>query len=238
MLSNSFDSATLYDYQTEYSCEESGCNDEGICRCGRIYDERATLINISDITNNIYDQFISPDSKSGKRHERISQIFYGGEEIDKYCINRIISHFKAWDPNNWTIGVVGGYYGEEIGGVELDKDVLYDIFDACSIVIGFETIADKIRFVLNLEYGYILNELKNSDFELISIYKTDIDFDKMNKKHTENVRKENALYYLPDSYSLPRGIVRKLKNGRYTIIDGFHRIIVTGNYEFKVFCVK
>lgn len=236
MISNSFDSCVSYDYQTEYSCEESGCNDEGICRCGRIYDDVVKSVSISEMTNYIYNHFI-PNSKAGKRHERISQIFYGGEEVDKYCINRIISHFKAWDSSNWIVNIIGGYYGEEIGGVELDKEVLYSISDACDIVLGFETIADKIRFVLTLEYGYILNELKDSDFELISIYKTDIDFDKMNKKHTENVRKENALYYLPDSYSLPRGIVRKL-NDRYTIIDGFHRIIVTGNYEFKVFCVK
>ena len=26
-------------YDTMYSCDESGCDDEGVCRCGQIYNQ-------------------------------------------------------------------------------------------------------------------------------------------------------------------------------------------------------
>ena len=40
-----------FDYNYEYSCEDSGCNSEGICRCGRIYEEKIKFVNINKLTN-------------------------------------------------------------------------------------------------------------------------------------------------------------------------------------------
>ena len=62
MLKNDY-YAPQYDYNTEYSCEESGCHVESICRCGRIIDARVESVDLSYLTNEIYDQLLTSNSK-------------------------------------------------------------------------------------------------------------------------------------------------------------------------------
>jgi len=100
-----------------------------------------------------------------------------------------------------------------------------------------QSLSDKLKFCLNLEYGHILPELKTVDFEIISIYKTDIDFKKLNQEHIESCKQEDLTHYSSHNYSLPRGIVKR-KGDTYTIVDGYHRIIATDQKAFEVFLVR
>jgi len=238
MLRNSYYS-TQYDYDREYSCyvdEDSYCAQDGICRCSRIYNAHVTDVDMRSMTEEIYKQFVDTDSLQGKRDARLSELFSGGPEVDKYCINRIITHYRLWNPDNWKVNVSGGYYGDEIDDVSLDDIILKQVSKDCSDMIQLSSIRDKLRFVLTLEYGYLLDDIRVSDFDIISITKEDIDFKKLNKNHIENVLKEDLSFYSSDKYVLPRGVVRR-SGDKYKIVDGFHRI-TAGEKTFKVFCIK
>ena len=238
MLSNSFEyNGVTYDYDTRYSCEESGCDDDGICRCGRIENARVTSVNIHDIVNSIYSQLVDTNSKAGKRNQKLDDFFYGGSEVDKYCIDRILRHYKIWDLGLWDVNSSGGYYGDEIDGVQLSTIVFNQISKDCYDLLQLDTLSDKLKLVLTLEYGYLLDDLKDVDFELIEINKNEIDFKKLNQKHINRVKSENIDYYKSFNYILPRGIVKR-SGSLYTIVDGFHRIISSDLFKFKVFCIK
>ena len=233
-----------YTYNTEYSCETSGCNQEGICRCGSIVDLEVTKIDLSYLTQEIYEQLIPSDRKSRKRDTKLSQLLYGGEVVDKYCIYRILSINKVYNPSLWEVNITGGYYGDEIDGVHLDKSVLSKIESECQKLFELEGLSDKLRYVIELEYGYVLDDLQDCEFELISIYKSYIDFKKLNQNHIKMVKMEDLDHYSIDKYDLPRGIVRGDSSGwipvdNYKIVDGFHRIIAAPDKKsFQVFCVK
>jgi len=234
MLKNNYKSPR-YNYNTDYSCEKSGCYDEGICRCGRINDARVESVDLSYLTIEIYDQLVPSDKKSKKRDTKLSDLLYGGEIVDKYCIYRILSINKVWHPDLWEVNTTGGYYGDEIDDVTLDIVTLSKVSTECSKLFDLTTLKDKILYVVELEYGFVLDELKNCDFELITIYKNHIDFKKLNQNHIKNVKMEDLSHYSEDMYDLPRGIVRG-EIDSYKIVDGFHRIIAASDKKsFEVF---
>lgn len=239
ILENRFNSIVIYNYEIEYSCSDSGCVSDWICRCGRIYDARVTHVDLIRMSEQIYDFIMNPMTKSGKRNSKIDTIFYGGRQIDIYCINRIVTKYKIFNPDVWTVGVVGGYYGDEIGDVYLDKITFNLIIELCEKVLSFDNLSDKIKYVLSIEYGYLLDDIYNSEFDLIEIDKSDIDFSALNKNYISNIEKSlplkhNNYIFYGDDYNLPRGIVRKFGN-KYKIVDGYHRILSAGDDKFKVF---
>lgn len=242
MLENNFNQYIIeLDYHTEYSCEDSGCY-EDICRCGRINDIRIISIDFNKLVDMIYDSLTDYNSKAGKRQQRISQLLYGGEVVDKYCINRIITKYKLYETCNWTIQVDGGYYGDEIGNITINQIIFDLVKSECQKLMELETISEKIKLVLSLEYGYLLTDLGNKDFEIIRISKSDIDFKSLNQNHIKLVNEEKSVnglsHYNSFFYHLPRGVVRKIGN-QFKIVDGFHRIMeIDSTGEFEVFCVN
>lgn len=244
MLKSDYTYCTDYDYDTEFRCEEAGCYEEGICRCGSIVNSYVKSVNLSTLTNEIYSQFMPEDKKSRKRENRISEILYGGEIIDKYCIYRILVKNKVFIPDNWNVVTCHGYYGDEIESVCVDTHLLTIVNKHCEKLFTLNTLSEKLKYVIELEYGYLLDDLKDCDFELISIYKNYIDFKKLNQNHIKMVKMKDLDYYSSDNYDLPRGIVREDSAGwipvdNYKIVDGFHRMIAAPDRKsFQVFCIK
>ena len=234
MLKNNY-YAPQYDYNTEYSCEESGCHEEGICRCSRIVDAHVESVDLTYLTTEIYEQLIPSDKKSKKRDTKLSELLYGGEIVDKYCIYRILSINKVWNTDLWEVNTSGGYYGDEVDGVTLEIATLSKVSTQCSKIFELTTLKDKLLYVIELEYGFVLDDLKGCDFELITIYKNHIDFKKLNQNHIKNVKMEDLSHYWEQNYDLPRGIVRgDIDN--YKIVDGYHRIIAASDKKsFEIF---
>lgn len=226
-----------FDYNYEYSCEDSGCNSEGICRCGRIYEEKIKFVNINKLTNFFYDKFFTDDSKCGLRNEKLNTILYGGSEIDKYCINRILTHNRLYNKDIWDISVSSGYYGDEINGVFLQEEILSSMISSCNKILSMNTLSEKIKYVLTTEYEYLLDILKDSNFEIIEIDRSLIDLKHVNQKHLTAVKNKDLSFY--SDYDLPLGIVKKVSDEplTYKIVDGFHRIVSTTKSNFKVFCL-
>jgi hypothetical protein len=227
-----------YNYDTNFSCEESGCNDEGICRCGRISNAVVESVDLTRLTDEIWLQFTPDTEKQRRRENKIAQLLYGGETVDKYCIYRILVINKVYETSNWEVIVTGGYYGDEIESVEIDHFLAEKISEQCDHLFTLSTLADKLKFVLKLDYGYILEDIQGHDFELISIYKSEIDFKKLNQNHINLCKIEPLDFYYESQYNLPRGIIRGTTDD-YRIIDGFHRILAAKDRsKFEVFLLK
>jgi hypothetical protein len=183
-------------YNSESHCECYGCHDEGICRCRTIVDAKVTEIPKSD--------------------EIVSRLWPYADLIDLYCIERILSLNSIWDINAWEVEICGGYYGQEVDGIVFSNAAACD--NLIETLLKLDKDSDKIEFVLNLEYGYILNCLKNLTWEAI-----EVPFDKLifgQEDHYVKLNKDAMLVY--GQWCLPRAICLE-HDGMYKVADGYHR---------------
>jgi hypothetical protein len=201
-----------------------------------IENVRLNDIDMNDLTEFFYSQIVDIKSKSGKRNEKINTLFYGGNEIDKYCINRILTINKLWNKELWEVVVCPGYYGDEIDKILLDKKIFNKIVDEIDMSLFLDTIEDKVKYILELEYGKVIDLLNYNNFEIIEIDKSEIEF--TNKNHFEIVSKKDLKFY--KNYPYIYGVVSKnqKKHGKnYKIIDGYHRISSADKKTIKVILI-
>lgn len=230
-------SGVNYDYNTSNSCAESGCDSEGICRCGVIQNAHITNIDVNAMSNEIYGMYFDK-SKQQIREDKINTVLYGtSKELDIYCIDRVLRNNKIWDESKWDISVVGGYYGEEIGSIKLDSK-FSNIQDDIESLLNLNSFKEKVNYLLHMEYGYILPELDGCDYEMSTISRSDAVFG--SDGHYRKIQKEDLSHYV--LYSGISGIVKK-DGDKYKIIDGYHRIYAGGlgkfkNVDIKVILVK
>jgi hypothetical protein len=233
-LRNDFKYSVSYDYDTEYSCEESGCVEEGICRCGYITNTYLYNVDISDITSNIYSD-IFDNSISTKRHNAINSLWGITTEIDKYTIDRILRINKVWKPEFWEINVGGGYYGQEIDEVVIIEDMIQKLNIQLESAFEIDNLTQRIEYLLELENGFILDELKDKRYSVSVIDIDDITFS--NPEHRKRVLIEELEHYSDKNYKGIRGIVKKDGN-KFKLIDGYHRLSKTENKLVKVLVVE
>lgn len=229
----SFTNDVNYNYDTEYYCEESGCNEEGICRCSTINNAVVYEVNMKSICDSIYCLYFD-NSKSSNRNLIIDSVLYDiTPEINIYTIDRILRHYKIWEENNWEIQIIGGYYGQEIGNVYLSN--LIEIREKINEAFLINNIKDRVEYLLMLEYGNILPELENCIYEVDTININDISFGSLG--HKNKVDNKNLTYYSDKEYTGIRGIVMK-DFSKYRLIDGYHRCSSTENKSVKVIIAK
>ena len=224
-----------YEYNTQSNCDEHGCDDEGICRCSTIENARVENVDVKIIVDKIYALYFD-NSKSTKRHNTINSILYGmGKEIDIYTIDRIVRAHKIWKSDNWDISIEGGYYGEELGDIKIIESLTKRIESDLELAFDIDDLDKRIEFILNVEYGYILPELVNSKYEIIEIKKSDIIFG--SDGHYRKIKKENLEHYTNKNYPGIRGIVKE-KDGKFRLIDGYHRVYKFDGDLIKVLKAK
>lgn len=235
LIDKDFKYSIDYDYNTQYSCEESGCNEEGICRCGTIYDQCINTVDVSDIVGQIYSEYFD-NSISTKRDNNINSILYGiTKDIDLYTIDRIVRHFKLWEPYNWDMEIEGGYYGQEMGDITILPNITKKIESNLDIAFSIDNLSGRIEYLLGLEYGRLLPELVGCKYEIIEVNKEDIIFG--SEGHYEKVKYKKLDHYLDSNYNGIRGVVllkeRKAGN-KFRLIDGYHRCSSTQKDKVKV----
>lgn len=192
MIKYDYDSVQGYDHWQRCA------ND--YCRCSRIEN-----IVIQDVDVSIfYTEIIRILSKE---YEEISL-------QHRYCIDRLLSIHKLFDPSLWEIGVVGGYYGEETSDASFANkvDLLADIYK----VMSLDT--DKaIEFILEREYGYLLKSLKGKTYTVYSLSIDEVDIP--NDHYLKSVDTES------NSPSGINGLLLK-EHDKLKLIDGYHRYTV------------
>lgn len=190
-----------YEYDSVTNCEYRGCSPDDYCRCGTIENARVT----EPVCSWDYTQ------KEFKKANLITQ----------YCVERILSCLKVWDCSAYTVNTEGDYYGEVIGSITWDASNEADkLIDK---LLSLDSNHDRVRFVLNVEYGHILPAIQQSAFIVEDINKSDIIFP--NENHYIKLDKGVLKHY--EDYPFPRGIVRvgvKNSNPVYYVVDGYHRI--------------
>jgi hypothetical protein len=224
-----------YDYSSYTDCSNSGCDDEGICRCSTIENECVKYVYINQIVESVFNN-LSPSGISKLRNDRLNLILPDNDDIiNKYGIWRLSVIHKLWNTDLYDISVEGGYYGQEIGEITLDSKIQQKWEADCITFWNLDTLKEKIFFLLEKEYGNVLPNLKNLTPKLITICFDDIDWKSTNHNHITNVNKKNCDYYNDNTYKLPRGIVRNIGGGKYQLVDGYHRILHSNNLKFDVY---
>jgi len=209
----------------DYSCEESGCNDEGICRCGVI--DRVTL------STNLYD-FV--------------YLYEGPEGIEKalwYWFYKLMSRKHG----ECQFEAHGSYYGEELTSASYGE-----AFSTAMSKFEDLSVNDKIYYLLTQENGFVLPEvLKVKEWELKPVFLSAISplqNDKVDQNFITNLswhvlglsKKTNkpdpkefsymAMLCLPDPLT---------KEKTFKIVDGRHRLTLFSQMGFKyvfVICPK
>lgn len=198
---------TNLQYEVEYDYERSECTcnayeDGDYCRCTTIKRAWVESINVKLVIKKLYDKYCKEPS-----------------DMNEYCFDRICTAFKIYDEDYYIIESCGGYYGEEIEGVYFENES--KVVEAFLKVLNFEFDIEKIKFVLELEYGYLLDKVKNATVAYIFPVATKtIDlpqqeyFIKLDKAVIEDYKNRK----LPIAVCLECG-------GRYKLIDGYHRFV-------------
>ena len=220
-----------YDYNNYYSCSESGCNEEGICRCGVIENAYVESVDITSITNKIYDSY-NDNSISTKRNSTINSILGGvSKEIDIYTIDRILRINKVYEPSNWDVQVCGGYYGEEIDDVILEDSVAKKIENQLEDAFNIIDLTERIEFLLMLEYGELLPSLQGCKYSIETVERDSIIFG--SDEHYRKVNSKNLEHYSDKKYQGIRGIAL-VKGDKFRLIDGYHRSSTSENRTIKL----
>lgn len=213
-----------YTPEGEYSCSERGCDDEGICRCYRIISVEIESVDLMAITNTIYDRMFPKGSIQTKRDNQINIILNGYDQAtaDKYCIYRILVTNRVFDAGSWEPTWEHNYYGEEVSSIDL---IPYrKVNEEIEKVVSMENLSDKIKFVLTLEYGRVLERLQDLDFTIVMANRDDIVLGQTN--HQTTVGLKNLDFYSDRKYDLPRGVAYS-DGTKWRIVDGYHRISQT-----------
>jgi hypothetical protein len=197
-----------YDYDYDGWC---GCNDD-YCHHHKINNAKVGEVNVDYI---------------------VEELSKGCSILDTYCIDRVLRGSKLPDTSSWEVSIVKGYYGEEVDGVELDGAVRKDIVDQLTELSGITDNADKVKKVLEFEYGYLLPKLQL--LTTAKIVKVPLDSVQLfNQDYLRKVSKETVDYY--QSYKLPRGVCVK-EGDHYSLVDGYHRMFSALKYKLATITI-
>lgn len=197
-------------YNETTNCEDYGCNEEGICRCGRI--ESVKCNGIRDIEYLCCEISKNIIAKLKNMELNISS------EMIQYGVDRILHHAN-WENPNIVTG--SGYYGDEVYGVQFDlyreKDVLVEF-------IKSKNNLEAVKRLLIFEYGNILPVLET--YNKVTIREVFIDEIKTPNMeyYTKRLDNKKVEEYVLRKDKLPIGIYRKHADGYYLLVDGYHRL--------------
>lgn len=196
--------AVEIEYDIETHCAEIDEDPDDYCRCGTI--ENARVAKDVDVNKLIKTRFSKESLKKNT--------------IGVYIYDRILRKVGL-RKEDFSIKIIGGYYGEEIDGVYLKEDKLNRMREYFYTFVDMPDDMEKVRFTLNLEYGHILDCLKH---ENLRCYVQNVSLNDIEAYNKDYMRKiDDASMFYGEDYLLPRGILLKTGN-KFRIIDGYHRV--------------
>lgn len=197
--------------EVNYSRSDCVCRDEDYfdyCRCTSIINEEITSIDFDRVLHTLTEEINS---------------VYKTTNLQDYCLDRIFTKAKLYDASAYEIRLSPGYYGEELDGVYISVSWLQNAIDE---FLKLNSESKQVEYVLNLEYGYLLDSIKNCNWSVQTIEKHNVSLNDEYKKLTERVDR-----YAGKNFSGPRGVYLKIPGtNKYRIIDGYHRYITAPNH--------
>lgn len=193
------------DYDRRYAEDHDERCRNDYCRCQTIEDAEVTSVDILRVVEQILDQY---------KHFAF-----------RYAVDRLVRIHKMYDKSKYTIRVVKGYYGEEVDGVVFEgwSELMRDVHAAYQLRDNLDAL---VQFLLTAEYGYVLDRLEGLTWRIIEVPVKDLRV--ANDHYLGKV--SNEVVEIDDT--LPIGIYT-MKNGKYTLVDGYHRYTVVRQVEAK-----
>lgn len=217
-------------YNRKFECEKYNCEDD-ICRCSKIVNERLNKLNIVEITNSIYNLYFDK-SEETKRDLKLNKLLNNiDKEIDLYTIDRILRINKAYNVENWRILKEEGYYGQEIESVKIENKLALKLDSLVKESLNIDNIKQRVEYLINLEYGYILDSLVDKNYKVKEIDKSKLIFS--NESHYKNVSSKKLDYYSDSNYKNIRGIALEYGD-KFKLIDGYHRSFSSNKEKIKL----
>ena len=236
----SYCSAIDYNYDSARNCDDSCSGVGGICRCEEIISEQVTEVCPYGLTNTIVKKLVDSISKTrkinkeSKQHikKELSSVFFF------YCLYRLLIAHNAHDPHRWDLIIGNGYYGQEILGVEfLNFSALKQDL---SHLLSLDSDDERVRFVLEKEYGFLLPHLVDAEFDVEYVPREKLFSKKLDATDFYQKKPYDYVYYYDVNYDkkLPIGIYNPVADNYY-VVDGHHRYedLVLANPKIKQFPV-
>lgn len=192
------------DYDEYHPCHHgSDCCDGDYCRCGEI---RNVTIKVDDVYG------FSTDLAS-----RINDPYapIATNKIKEYGIQRLSVIHKLWDSEAFDGRIGGGYYGDELKGINLEDRVF---MNDVQMFFELKTDAERMRFLLMKEYGHLLPELEKCSFGVCEAPLASIKRPQRGYAKKVDLKEDPYVGYT-GIYGLCRA-----QGGFFHLIDGYHRI--------------
>lgn len=132
-----------------------------------------------------------------------------------YALRCVGSIHEVWNPGKYQINIGKGYYGDEIRGVRhKDGNQMYNrIQKVIQDHVHYEDYTTAIYQLLEWEYGYVLDHLKDKELELVETPVGDLRTP--NKHYAGKVDKiESGI-----QHDIPVGVYAD-----FEVVDGYHRL--------------
>jgi hypothetical protein len=212
LLDSDFRYSCEYDYTNETHCSDRDC-DGDICRGSTIENFIIKEIHFDLIVDKFVDILAEDD-------------------FTIYCIERVCNALKLWNVDNWEYSICGGYYGQEIKHIKINSETQQELKKWLTTVTEAKTNKEKLFTALELEYGYVLEELKEIwDWDIVK----DVPLHLIIAGQAEHYKKlDRKIVDKYSDYKLPIGVCITKNDGSYRLIDGYHRLRAMSNKKGEV----
>ena len=186
-------------------CGGSSCDKcDGYSRCSRIISTQVESVDLVSIMNSYVNE------------TKLS-------EIETYCLDRILRIEKLYDKDSFEVNTCSGYYGDEVESVHIVSDVKQAIKNKLNEISNLSDV-EKIKKVLEYEYGYLLDSIK--DATLVEIKEVPFDSIKVGNESYHSKIKDFEMY---KDYEGPIAICSSVNNSilrKYPSLVNFNKKII------------
>lgn len=191
---------------TDYDSTSCTGNCSDYCRCSQIVNARIRSVCAASIVEEVVP----------KKHRN---------SILGYCVERVLRLCGVCDKENWSIKIVGGYYGQECNGISLD-DITKNIAIKHINNLMSQSDSQRVEYVLQLEYGYTLPILSGKTWKLLSVDRNNIIVGQ-EQYYDRKLMPLIVTKYV--DHQFPIAVCVLENGGRYRLIDGYHRFAASKN---------
>lgn len=207
-------------YHEENSCHESGCDEEGICRCGHIEDVEIASVDKQRVINAILDYSSVKDP------------------FQLYCLSRMLTYSALGEASDFEVKVEGGYYGDEIGDIHLTKAAKALINSLVIELNSCKAMKEMVELILVQEYGHLLPRLKNLTWTIVKVKANSVVIP--NKVYHSKLDKTAITEYAkwfkesPAKFKkVPRCLCTK-EGSKFKLVDGYHKFTASRENELFI----
>lgn len=126
--------------------------------------------------------------------------------------------YKTYDKSLYKLLIGDSYYGEEVYDFQFEN--MDSFCNSVKKVLSLDDEVYKIKYILNEEYSYILDSIK--DVESVSIENVNLNKNCLNNDYLMRLKKDAGQNNYNFEPEVPVGVLLKSGND-YRLIDGYHR---------------